>query len=649
MFMKSLLRTALLALLVLFCCNAQVRFNPPTIQNNKTTISLAGIPETNTIFLESSANLTDWSFLFSGQPDNNGALIFSDPRDNTTRQFYRAIASNLPPPPIALIPTADTNQTISTLITTNGGSCLLSLENGGLITLTFPPNTVLNPTLVAMTRVTNLSGLPFSRGMLAAVQIQPTNAVFFGAATLEITFPTNAPLDRREVISFKSANNGLGFALTPDRVTQKSTTLPIINLGLFGSALATAQEFSDLKRSVAASPAATKKTPRQSNPPPAEPSRFFNASLHCFPERVQEAQAIETQLQLSLGSLSSSIELMRAEGRRNQQSTELDDPQIDSDLACAFYNDEIKPLFPQVGENCSLLHVLAGATLSLARQWQLLGYTNCPGLENLSELPVCAGARACLDEIKQCCELDLRNRNLYRQDLLSLLRTEQLLGLENSAGCVSPSEISQQLQACSDLAWNGFVVVTETANYFQANDESSYTHELESSYSGAVTDAVDIGGIAALLTLRGELASKDLAITVINNECIFPRCGAAYDISQSTAQGPHAGFANLTFSGTGANATYSLTISSGGAPYAPAMSLFKTTSYVCETCRLVTTYLTNSLPSGGRFESLSQFTARLTDTNMVVGSASVTNSFAPNVDRIANFHWRFTRSPSPSP
>ena len=645
--MKSLLRTALLALLVLFYCNAQVHFNAPTIQNNKTTISLAGIPATNTIRLESSANLIDWSFLFSGPPDNTGALIFSDPRDNTARQFYRAIASNLPPPPIALIPTADTNQTISTLKTTNGGSCFLGLENSGLITLTFPPNTLLNPTLVTMTRVTNLSGLPFARGMIAAVQIQPTNAVFFGAATLEITFPTNAPLDRREVMSFKSANNGLGFTLAPDRVTQKSAALPIINLGLFGSALATTQEFSDLKRSVAASPAATKKIPRLSDPPPPVPSRFFNASLHCFPERVMEAQAIETELQLSLSSLSSTVELLRAEGRRNQQSTDFDDPQIDSDAACVYYNDHIKPLFPQVGENCSLLQVLAGATLSVARQWQLLGGTNCPGLENLSELPVCAGARACLDEIKQCCELDLRNRNLYRQDLLSLLRSEQLLGLENSAGCVSPDEISQQLQACSDLAWNGYVVVTETANYSQANDESSYTHELESSYSGAVTEAVDIGGIAALFTLRGALASKDLAITVTQNQCIFPRCGIAYDITDITAQGVHGGSASLTFTGTGTNATYSLTVYSGGGPYAPERTLFKTTSYVCATCAQVTTYLTNSSPTGGSFESLSQYTAHITDTNMISGSASVTNRFEQNVDRIATFHWRFTRSPSP--
>src|SRR5205823_1368520 len=121
---------------------------------------------------------------------------------NSDKWFYRAYAGN-PPTPVTrnVTPKFDSQRTVSTLATFAGGTSDLYLDNGARITLTFPTNTVADSKLATMTLVTNIVGLPFSRGILGAVRIEPDHLSIIGAAKLEILFATSSNIDRRQVVS----------------------------------------------------------------------------------------------------------------------------------------------------------------------------------------------------------------------------------------------------------------------------------------------------------------------------------------------------------------------------------------------------------------------------------------------------------------
>src|SRR5262249_2086572 len=128
----------------------------------------------------------------------------------------------------------------------DGGSCTLFSSDGQLITLTFPSNTIPSPSFISMTLVTNVAGLPFSRGIIAAVRLEPEKLDIFGAATLDISYPAN--IDWRQIVSFTCGNDGSDFHLTPDRVRSNYVRIPITHFGTFGSCLATTQELAQVEQ-----------------------------------------------------------------------------------------------------------------------------------------------------------------------------------------------------------------------------------------------------------------------------------------------------------------------------------------------------------------------------------------------------------------
>src|SRR5438445_9073534 len=224
---------------------AQLRFDPPALEANRLRLSLHGETGSNYV-IESSVNLTNWSFLFSGMATDGLVSFLHSPAFDSDSLFYRAHSGVAQVAvPINVQPRADTNATGGTLVTVDdGGDFTFFGSDGTRFSLTFPSNTIPDATLVSMTLVTNVSALPFSRGIIGAVRLEPEDLDIFGAGILEISFPTN--IDWRQIVSFTCGNDGSDFYLTHDLVHRNYVIIPLTYFGTFGSCLATTQELAQV-------------------------------------------------------------------------------------------------------------------------------------------------------------------------------------------------------------------------------------------------------------------------------------------------------------------------------------------------------------------------------------------------------------------
>jgi hypothetical protein len=68
----------------------------------------------------------------------------------------------------------------------------MTAPNGTRYTLTVPSNAVTEGVLVRMTLVTNITGWD-GPSAVSAVRLEPEGLRFYGAAQLEVRFPTNLP------------------------------------------------------------------------------------------------------------------------------------------------------------------------------------------------------------------------------------------------------------------------------------------------------------------------------------------------------------------------------------------------------------------------------------------------------------------------
>ncbi|HAV62391.1 MAG TPA: hypothetical protein DCY13_08520 [Verrucomicrobiales bacterium] len=606
--------------------------------------------------VEASGNLTNWFYLYSGVA-TGGQLAFTIPSLNIPpQQFFRAYSGSAEGPPgITVTPETDTNQTVTTLITLNGGGSDLYLAGPGRISLQFPSNVVAQATQVTMTLATNVGSLPFARGILGAVMIEPDDLATIGAATLEFTFDTPPGFDRRQVVSFMANLDGTGFQLLPSRVGTNTARIAISRGGLYGSCLAENSELELL--AVAATARPSPRLQGIARPRPldtASASGYLNASQLCFPERIAATEAILADLETELAAVSHRIGLQLAASRRAQLAGTTDEglPVHEIGLeGCIFYHDRISPLFPMVESNCSLLTGLAGIALGISRQLQLIGYSDCPSATSLADLPICAGARACLQEIEQCCAQKPQERDKLRIDLVSIIRQQELLGIENQPGCfdLGHEDVEQILQHCSDLIWSGSVKIKETGTVSEIDEHFFRDRVRQTVFEGVVTDEF-VFGDTVLLTVTGHLEHLDKLINIRRKVCPGfdgHHCGDVATVSEYSATGRHALSIMLGVTTNGSGANYALSIGNSGTAHADLRRGEHGYEVVnCNTC-VKESFASNELfPGSAITPSLVFHQGSSNDTNSFQGASTMEGQFDKEPSQIS-FHWNFTRKKAP--
>jgi hypothetical protein len=462
--------------------------------------------------LDTSTNLLDWSQSFLVTTTNQTATFQFSPGDTPNALFFRAreISSVVN---LSLIPFADTNHSVSALVTQDGGHAELLMPNGVSIVLNVSTGAVMTPQVISMTLITNLAGLPFAAGTFGAVSLEPSG--LRTVASLQIFYPPG--LDRRQVASFRADNNGANFRLAWDRARSNHVVIPVPIFGIYGSSIASlpeidvAAQYEPLYDAPAPAPSpqalgsvAALSTPRGGAcwGDTFDSENFLQSTKDCFEDRILRAVTVRCQIERAWEAVQAGIgrDLIAARQAQLMGSTD-DDPGSSvlenvGEQICLFYAIHIGPLWPQAASDCASSFMLLNFATSFSRSLQLIGTdVSCvPDLGLMGGL-ACAGIPACLDEVKQCCERGKKGGGRMLE-ILSMAREFQLVGAE----CFNPygGETEAARNACLSNAWIGTFTLTYIDNHstnFAGSDGSTISEAqlLEMRFSGGVYDFTESG------------------------------------------------------------------------------------------------------------------------------------------------------------
>jgi hypothetical protein len=479
---------------------------PRVLSNNAFELSLTGDLDAP-YSIEASSNLSNWFLVSTGIATNGLLTIHHDAASNYPALFYRGKGTNGSLPPLTVGLKTDTNFSVSTLVSLDGGSGVLFSPSGTRFTLNLPSNSIPDAQIITMTLVTNITGLPFARGTLGAIVIEPADLFFWGAASLEITFPTNT--DRREVISFFCHGDGSSFQLTPDRVSTNRVVIGVTHAGTFGSSLATTQELANAA-SIATGTgqpsglalAAGRRGIGRHGPVPPD----------CFPEEQLAANQARAEIDDARAQTEIRVAALLGAERHRELVGESDDSsavlaQVAA-ILCEFYNNQIAPRWPAGTNNCALAEVLTLNTLGLERMRQLLGADPNDTCTAMSNIPFCAIYKNCLEEIRQCCANGMRGPQKVAA-VFGLERQDQLLGLD----CISQAEAQEVIDLCSSNVWTGTFSMVETGSRITSTNivggpgstlVTTSISEYTSRFEGAIEESQEGGApeVGYLVELR---------------------------------------------------------------------------------------------------------------------------------------------------
>src|SRR5438552_4539432 len=134
----------------------------------------------------------------------------------------------------------DTARATSAVIGTAGGTLNATAVNGTVFTLTIPQNALANDETITMTPVSQTTNLPFSGGMAAAVQLEPSGLRLFQMATLTIAMPTPIPPQAETPLAWHAG--GSDMYLHPLLIDPTTTTFKLIHFSGVGVANGTDAE-----------------------------------------------------------------------------------------------------------------------------------------------------------------------------------------------------------------------------------------------------------------------------------------------------------------------------------------------------------------------------------------------------------------------
>jgi hypothetical protein len=159
---------------------------------------------------------------------------------------------------VPLAPITEPAQSTSARIGADGGSLTATSTKGVVYTLVVPPGALTETVEIRLTPIADLRVPSLTRGMLGAVQMEPTGLVFQRAATLRIgTAPAVKPGEL--LVGLGSANDGSGLGFKAATVVEGATEISVFHFSTGGAASATPEEVA----AVPEAPAALGTDPRE--------------------------------------------------------------------------------------------------------------------------------------------------------------------------------------------------------------------------------------------------------------------------------------------------------------------------------------------------------------------------------------------------
>ena len=429
------------------------RMLPPVVSGGSTTLSLGGVSGTN-YRVEYSTNLITWSSLGTGVAQNGVFTVVDAAVRNVQAVYYRGVqvaAAGVYP---SVVPTLDTNAMTHTIVRPDAPTELQLRTAGGVVyTISFPTNAFWEPTLVRLSALSSVNGMPNQAGLLAGVRLEPEGVMPLVPLFLQIDFPDK--INARQVSSMAFGNSGAGLHLVPDVVVSNGPTnrvrILMRQLQSHGCGVFTLAELKAL--------ASTQPPPRLSaGRAGAQPAASME---ECYPDEEKEAAGLQHHLEDVFNPMRQSVAESLGEARQEQllgvgdstagveaiqQALVLDDK---------FYQAEIQPRLTGAASKCAVTKTLAPWVLGHHRQAQLLGTETDNSSADLSQLV--DSAEQCKKQALACCKAQGGDTRLI-QVILGAERQQQLLG---GGGGISIEDV---LKDCAP-DWFGTLSIHTTGHY----------------------------------------------------------------------------------------------------------------------------------------------------------------------------------------
>lgn len=241
-------------------------------------------------------------------------------------------APTLAPNPLNVKVKLDDKSAASAVIAAaTGGTVSAKAADGTKFTLTIPKNALLDDVKITLTPVTGVDGLPFSGGLVGAVQMAPEGLRFFQPAILTIESPAPVSTTGFQTVAFAYHAGGEGFYLNTSDAKTNSLTVEVWHFSGTGAAKGTDAEVQAAERRVPA-----------------------NAE-DAFRQRVREYLGRERQAQLLNGS---------------------GDPNFDKKMNGFMreaYTSFIAPQLPRALTDCEAAKSILSQAIGWVRQVELMG------------------------------------------------------------------------------------------------------------------------------------------------------------------------------------------------------------------------------------------------------------------------------------
>jgi hypothetical protein len=146
------------------------------------------------------------------------------------------------PDPIDIKVRTDPKLASTAVVSSAGGSVSAVGADGTKFTLTFPKGAIQGAEKITLTPVSAADGLPFSGGLVGAVQMAPEGLRLFAPAVLRIESPRTVADNGFETVAFAYRKDGEGLYLNPAEAKDGALTMEVWHFSGGGGAQATPTE-----------------------------------------------------------------------------------------------------------------------------------------------------------------------------------------------------------------------------------------------------------------------------------------------------------------------------------------------------------------------------------------------------------------------
>jgi hypothetical protein len=241
--------------------------------------------------------------------------------------------------PVDIKVNLDETTAATALITAAGGNLSATAADGTLFTLTLPQGALRSDEQITMTPVSTIDGLPFSGGLVGAVQLAPEGLQLLQPATLTIESSRTPAAEGFETVAFGYRQEGQGLYLSPAEAKDDVLTLEVWHFSGGGAAQGTHAEV---------------QVQREQHVP--------SIAEDAFTQGMQEMMGRERQSQVWTGEA---------------------DANFAAKILAIMHERFASWLAPQLAialEDCSKAPEIMARAIAAARQMELMGTTNEPGI-----------------------------------------------------------------------------------------------------------------------------------------------------------------------------------------------------------------------------------------------------------------------------